>query len=474
MPNKIKENLLGLTDSYKFTHWKQLPPDARYLWSYFESKGGEFSHTIFSSLQYHLMAYLEGRAFTKGDIEELTEDTKKHFPSPQFNDAGWNKLYDTYGGIIPLEIRAVPEGMKIPVKNILMSAVNTDPRFPWLPNYFETLLVQSWYPITVATQAYFILQDMLNWADIMGCPRELVYWKLHDFGFRGVTCPEQAGIGGMAHLSIFKGTDTYNAVRYAKHYYGSPMAGFSIPASEHSTITSWGKERELDAYKNALNVYDDCMFACVSDSFNIYNALEKLWGTELKDEILKRKQAVVFRPDSGNPKDVVINCLNILGERFGYKINVKGFKVLPDQVRLIQGDGVNRASINEILQAMFETGWSIENIAFGMGGALLQKLDRDTQKMVFKCEDLISGKGPADTEELMVYKEPITDPGKNSKRGRMILVKDGDGSYRTIDRLSYLKHEYPDERDILQTVFLNGEIVKKYNFEEVRSNVILN
>ena len=76
-----------------------------------------------------------------------------------------------------------------------------------------------------------------------------------------------------------------------------------------STITTWGKDGEVDGFRNMLEKFPDGIMACVSDSYNIWNACEKLWGEELKDIITERGERdarLVVRPDSGNPSEVVI------------------------------------------------------------------------------------------------------------------------------------------------------------------------
>ena len=57
-------------------------------------------------------------------------------------------------------------------------------------------------------------------------------------------------------------------------------------------------------------------------------------------------------------------------------------------------------------------GWSANNIAFGSGGGLLQKMNRDTQKCAFKCS-----LATVDNKDIDVFKDPITAPGKKSKKG---------------------------------------------------------
>jgi nicotinamide phosphoribosyltransferase len=309
----------------------------------------------------------------------------------------------------------VPEGMGINTSNVLMTVENTDPAVYWLTNYLETLLVQVWYPSTVATQSRAMKQVLLKYLQETGDPAGLPF-KLHDFGFRGVTCPEQAAIGGASHLVNFQGTDTTVGLVLARKFYKAQMPGFSIPAAEHSTITSWGEENEVDAMRNMLEQYPDGFVACVSDSFDIYRACSDYWGTQLKDKVLARDGVLVVRPDSGDPPTVVNKVLDILGDKFGFETNAKGFKVLNPKVRVIQGDGIDFAMLDKILSAMKVNGWSADNIAFGSGGGLLQKLNRDTQKFAFKCSQVVIG-----DESRDVYKRPITGGDKASKRGRLKL-----------------------------------------------------
>jgi len=461
----LPNNIILLTDSYKVTHWKQYPPKTTNIYSYFESRGGKYPAVTFFGLQYFIKNYLEGQVVTKEKIDEAESFITEHLgTSDLFNREGWEHILKEHDGRLPVRIKAVPEGTTVPNLNVLMTIENTDPKCHWLTNYLETLLVQVWYPSTVATQSRECKKLITKFATETGNP-DLVIFKLHDFGFRGVSSYESAAIGGAAHLVNFQGTDTLASIVLTKNYYDSGMTGFSIPASEHSTITSWGQNGELDAFKNMLDKYPTGAIACVSDSYDIYNACKNLWGDELRGKIFKREGTLIVRPDSGTPTTVVNKVLNILGEAFGAEENEKGFKVLPDQIRVIQGDGVNLDSIHEILSTMKANGWSTDNIAFGMGGALLQKLDRDTQKFAFKCSN-----ATIDGKETPVWKDPITDPGKISKRGRLGLFHyDGIG-YKT----ETITDKGSTTPDILQTVFENGELIKEYTFDEIRDNAKIN
>jgi nicotinamide phosphoribosyltransferase len=295
---------------------------------------------------------------------------------------------------------------------------------------------------------------------------------LHDFGFRGVSSVESSGIGGAAHIINFRGTDTLSAILLAQDVYNTDeMLAFSIPASEHSTITSWGKENEVKAFENMLDSYPVGLRACVSDSYNILNACENLWGTQLKDKILNLNGRLVIRPDSGDPVQTLKRVFNILWDKFGGRINSKGFRVLDDHVRVIQGDGVNYDSIKDILDMMVEEKFSVENIVFGMGGALLQKVDRDTQKFAFKCCSIT-----IDDKEISVQKSPfevdkygnLIESFKLSKKGNLKLILNKKGKMETV------QDSKDDSDDLMVKVFENGIILKEYSFQEIRERSEIN
>jgi nicotinamide phosphoribosyltransferase len=473
----MNNNIILQADGYKISHAEQYPLHTEYVYSYLESRGGKFSKTLFYGLQYYLKKYLEGEVVSVEKIDKA-EKLLKSYLGNSIDWTAWRKrweyIIDTYDGKLPIEIRAVAEGSVVETHNVLMTVVNTDPNCYWLTNYLETLLSEIWYPITVATQSREIKEVILKFLQETGSkdPNSDILFKLHCFGYRGVSSQESAALGSSAHLVNFLGTDTVNALELIQEYYKGYNVGFSIPASEHSTITSWGKENEVKAFENMLDKYPTGLVACVSDSFNIFDACEHLWGEQLKDKIMNRDGTLVVRPDSGDPKAVVLQIINILGDKFGYSTNEKGFKVLDPHVRIIQGDGVCYESIIEILQTLKDNGWAAENIGFGSGGALIQKLDRDSQRFAFKCSAIC-----VDGQWQDVWKDPITDPGKTSKRGHLILYKAENGKYHTLsieedkERPDNDRFEY--RRNQLVPVFRNGEVLKKYTFSEIRENAKL-
>jgi nicotinamide phosphoribosyltransferase len=445
------------TDSYKASHWLQYPPGTTGMFSYIESRGGKYPATVFFGLQMILKEYFS-RRITRANVEEAAAFFQAH--GEPFNRNGWLDIVTRLGGRLPLRIRAVPEGTVVPVGNVMASVESTDPACAWLVSYVETKLLRVWYPVTVATVSWNIRQVIKRYLaetadDLSGLP-----FKLHDFGARGVSSAESSAFGGAAHLVNFMGSDTVYGVVAANRYYHEPMAAFSIPAAEHSTITSWGKEHEVDAYRNMIRQYGKkgALFACVSDSFDIYSAVDHMWGEVLRQELLDSGAVLVVRPDSGTPHEVVLRCMILLDARFGSSVNSKGYKVL-NNVRVIQGDGVDQESIERILATLKLNGFSADNVAFGMGGALLQRLDRDTQRFAMKCSAIeVNG------QWRDVFKEPITDPGKASKRGRISLYRDASGG-----RLTTQAMPGSGMRDMMEIVWQDGELVRDWTLREVRS-----
>lgn len=454
--NSTRENIILKTDSYKPSHWRQYPAGTQGIYSFYESRGGEFDATVFFGLQYILKRHLIGVTVTAADIIEAKQFFKSHFGTDAlFNEAGWRRIVSVHGGKLPIRIKAVPEGSVVPVKNVLMTIENTDPELPWLTNYLETILSQVWYPTTVATLSRAMRSIISDNLEATGDPSQIGF-KLHDFGYRGSTSVESAGIGGAAHLVNFLGSDTIAGILTARDYYGESMAGFSIPAAEHSTITAWGREHEVDAFRNMLEQFDSGLVAVVSDSFDIFHACQKLWGETLRDQILSRDGVLIIRPDSGDPHVVLPQVLQTLARSFGTTMNAKGYQVLHPKVRIIQGDGVDLMSLQSILTSLKLQGWSGDNIAFGSGGGLLQKVNRDTCKFAIKCSAVNIG-----GEWRDAMKDPITDPGKRSKAGKLKLVRDGNG-------FTTVREGVGADKDELVTVFENGELLREYSFAEIR------
>jgi nicotinamide phosphoribosyltransferase len=454
-PDPIRNILLNV-DSYKASHAFQYPPETQYVYSYIESRGGKWDRLVFFGLQMFLKEYL-CTPITREMIDAAEDFWRAH--GEPFYRAGWDHILDAHDGYLPVEIKAVPEGEIVPAGNVLVTVVNTDPKCFWLTSALETALLRAvWYPTTVATNSWHCKQVILRYLDLTSDDRDQVAFKLHDFGARGVSSLESAALGGVAHLVNFRGTDTVSGVLAARKYYSEDMAGFSIPAAEHATMTAWGRDGEARAYRNMIRQFGGKgkLVAVVSDSYDLFNAVDKIWGEELRQEVIDSGATIVVRPDSGDPAVVPVDCVVHLGEKFGYSLNAKGYKVLAPCVRVIQGDGINIDTIERILHNLADKGWAADNIAFGMGGGLLQQLNRDTLKFAMKCSAAqIKG------QWIDVYKDPITDHAKHSKRGRLALVREN-GEYVTIAA------DAAGDRDVLIPVYRNGKLLCDWRFAEIR------
>lgn len=492
-------NIMLDADSYKVSMPAQYPADTRYVRDYIEARGSvskpsaqlieslenymspemlklfiaentthPFTRTVFFGLQYILKKYLCKR-ITPEMVEYAAAQWEAH--GEPFDKEMWMYIATDLKGKLPLRIRAVPEGTVVPLLNALVTVENTDPKCGALTTHIETMLLRVWFPITVATLSAqirsIIKQYLIETADNL----DGLNFKHHDFGARGVSSMESAGIGGAAHLAAGSmGTDNMTAIQTLQTYYHvDGMPAYSIPAAEHSTITTWMRSGETYAYLNMLRQFGKPgrTFAVVSDSYNLLEAC-RIWGTVLKDELIASGSTVVIRPDSGNPKDIVLAVVQELEKYFGTTINSKGYKLLPSCVRVLQGDGITLESIPAILENLKVHGYSTDNIAMGQGGGLLQMVNRDTLQMACKCSEADVG-----GENRDVYKDPITDSGKRSKRGEQ-------GLYRNLatGELKTMRTNSPDLasnlwEDAMHDVYLNGDLLNECILTEVQARSAL-
>jgi len=454
------KNLTLLTDSYKISHSKIYAKGTSYMQSYFEARVDEDQEIVFFGLQYFLKEYLEGVRITSQDVEEAREFSKAHFGRDDvFDYDGWMYIATELGGKLPVRIYALAEGTVTNGRYPLIVVESTDERTFWIVNYLETLLSQIWYPTTIATYSRGIKQIVKKYlkrtSELTGDELDgVLNFRLHDFGFRGVSSVETAGLGGMAHLVNFLGTDTIMAILFSNKYYNSGVNAYSIPASEHSTMTSHGgRVGEVKAMEKMLDEYPDGLIACVSDSYDILNAIQNIWGGVLRDKVMNRNGTLVVRPDSGDPSVTTLEVFNALWDAFGGEVNSKGYRVLDSHVRMIQGDGIDAEMVAKILMNFELNKISAENIAFGSGGGLLQKHNRDTFKFAFKCNQVI-----INGEEVDVRKSPMEFNSKGEYIQSFKYSKGGN-----------LLKEYTN----LVPVFENGDILYETDFNDVRNRAKL-
>lgn len=458
----LKYNPILATDSYKLSHAFAYPKDVTGMYSYIEARTQGMDIIIPFGLQIFLKKYLS-QPITWENINEAEAFTKIH--GEPFAREKWEYILRKYNGYIPVEIWSVPEGTPVRSGNALVTIECTDPEVFWVCSYIETALQRAlWYPSTIATLDYSIKKEINHFYNISGADKNMLLFAIHDFGARGVSSSEQAELGGAAHLVNFMGSDNIEGVRAANYYYNETMSGFSVPATEHSVECSFGSDNESEeAYLNhVLTIFakPEAIVSIVIDGYDVFRAAETLC-TKFKQKIIDSGAKVVFRPDSGDMMQVVPRILQMQASAFGTITNDKGYKKI-NNVGIIQGDGVDHMNIKSLLGKILALGYSADNIVFGSGGALLQKVNRDTFKFAQKASAVRK-----DGIWISIAKRPITDSSKTSKGGRLTLVHSMlTGEHMTVSIEKAFNEEFTESMKI---VYKNGKLFNNSTLAEVRA-----
>jgi len=404
-------NFILRADSYKLSHGPVLPAGTDGYYSYGEARVPDLEQFVVAGVKRYIVQYLS-KPLRQQDVMEAEDFANAH--GEPFDRGLWNAVVSKNQGYIPVKISAMLEG-SIVRGSTPVYAVEAEGNFASLASYIETELQRAvWYPSTIATlglQAKRIIRRHLAQT---GGDVNAANFMLHDFGARGVSSEESAQIGGGAHLMNFYGTDTMTAARDIMELYGDDMPGFSVPATEHSIQCAYGNEGQDRYLRAVLDRYliKDRIVSIVLDGYDIYRDTQLLCD-KFGDEIMASGAKVVIRPDSGDPIEVLPKVFRILARKFGYDTTSTGHKQLR-RVGILQGDGIDNRAIDEILGAMAWKGMAAGNFVFGSGGGLLQKVNRDTFKFAQKGSAVrING------QWVDIYKDPVTDPGKRSKAGRV-------------------------------------------------------
>lgn len=447
------ENPVMLGDSYKYGHPFIYPEGMTAMSSYLEARKGVWPATVMFGLQYVLMKYFS-KPITKEHVEEAAEFAELH--GVPFDYDGWMYIVNMLGGKLPLEIKAAKEGSVIPNREVMVIITSTDSRVPWVVGFLETVLLHVWYGSTIATKSFFVKKMLTEFAE-KSCSSNDVTFQFHNFGFRGSSSVESADIGGVAHLTQFYGTDNFHSLRLARYFYGAKIAGYSIVATEHSTVTVNGRQGEYKFLVRYVEKFkDNAIIACVMDSYNLFKAVDFITSDEAKEKIESDGYPIfVIRPDSGDPIEIIPQILDIMmSNGIAHTVNDKGYIEFA-KYRIIWGDGINPDTIRAILKLVTDLGYASSNFAFGSGGDLMQNVNRDTQGMAVKCSWAI-----VDGEEIEVYKDPITDPGKTSKKGQLMLYKKNNTFFTEKPGL--------DIEEALDVVYKDGEIIRIMTLDEIR------
>jgi nicotinamide phosphoribosyltransferase len=471
-------------DSYKIGHKDQYPNGTTKIYSNFTARSGKLSNVplscgiFFVGLQYFIMDYLINEweeSFFSRDKNQVVAKYKRIVASMGCPVSGdhLEALHDV--GYLPIKIKALPEGSFVPYGVPMLTITNTIPDFYWLTNMLESVMsAELWLPITSATTYAAYRRNSIEFSEKTCDNNSFVPFQNHDFSMRGMQGRHSAALSGFASLAIGNlGTDCIPAIALAEDYYGGDVViGGSIPATEHSVMCSGGEENEIDTLRRLItDIYPSGPIAAVCDSWDFWRLVAEYLPI-LKQEIISRDGKLVIRPDSGDPIKIICGDANAelnspeykgliscLWDIFGGSVNAKGYKELDNHIGAIYGDSITISRQREILERLESKDFASNNIVFGVGSYTYTYATRDTHGMAVKSTYAeINGKG------FEIFKNPKTDDGiKKSARGLLMVTKSG-SQYQLADRVSVDQERH----GCLETIFLNGKIVKSTTLREIR------
>jgi len=489
-------NPLMSIDFYKADHRRQYPDNTEYVYSNFTPRSSRLANllndfddrVVFIGLQAYIKRILINQwneGFFAKPKHEVIAQYKRRMDSSLGENAIATEhieaLHDL--GYLPLKIKALPEGSRVNIQIPLFTVINTLPDFFWLTNYIESSIsADIWKACTTATIAYEYKKIMLKFAKITGAPLDFVAIQGHDFSFRGMSGAEDAAQSGIGHLTSFIGTDTVAAIDYAEDYYQAQgIIGVSVPATEHSVMCMGRKEDEIKTFKRLINdLYPTGIISIVSDTWDFWKVITQ-FSKQLKPDIMKRQTnslgmaKVVFRPDSGDPIKIIAGdkeakvgspqykgAVECLWEIFGGTISDKGYKLLDDHIGLIYGDSITLQRAQEIMKRLEAKGFASTNVVFGIGSYTYQYITRDTFGFAMKATW-----GQVDGQAREIFKDPKTDKGDKKSAKGLLRVEKSKNGFILYDQQTKAQESQGE----LTTVFENGRMHNKTNFDEIRARL---
>jgi len=490
----MKMNPLTAIDFYKADHRRQYPEGTTEVYSNFTARSARLGKVInddydnkivFFGLQYFIKDFLIdtwNEHFFKKNKDEIVRAYKRRMDHSLGKDAinveHIAALHDL--GYLPLQIKALPEGMRVPIGVPVLTVVNTHPDFFWLTNYIETVISSYlWKPTTSATIAYEYKRLLTRYSIITGSPIEAVPFQAHDFSFRGMSGLQDAALSGAGHLTSFWGTDSIPAIDLMEDYYGAnaehEMVGCSVPATEHSVMCMGMQDGELATFRRLIcELYPAGIVSIVSDTWDFWKVVTE-YTVILKDEILNRNGKVVIRPDSGDPVKIVAGdpeapegsaeykgAIECLWDVFGGTVNEKGYKLLDSHIGLIYGDSITLERASAILAKLEDKGFASANVVFGVGSFTYQYVTRDNFGFAMKATS-----GIVNQERRDIFKDPKTDSGTKKSAKGLLRVEFENGTLVLHDRQT----EAQEKQGLLQVVFLDGENTNVVSLAEIRNRI---
>lgn len=484
-----RTNPMLLIDFYKAVHAEMLPKNMTKSVSYFTprmSRAKQWDQVVMFGLQGFLKTYLIeyfNEEFFGKPYEKAVGEYKRIMDATLGADAyrldKIEKLHKL--GYLPIEIWALPEGVRVPMQVPMFGITNTHPDFAWLPQALESLIsAESWHPMIAATVAYTYRQIVNAYYD-KTCDDTLERARaLGAFDFRGEECTDSAVKAGAGWCLSFVNTATVPTIPYLEKNYQcdctkEPVA-YGSPSTEHSVMCS---NFAVDGDETVLlrrlltEIYPNTSFSAVLDSYDYWNIIESVLP-KLKKEILSHNGCMLMRGDSGDCVEVVTKTVFKLWEIFGGTVNSKGYKVLDPHVKAIYGDSITVQRCEQIYRILMEHGFACSNVALGVGSfsfqcieeeGVLKPFTRDTFSSCIKatyCE--------IDGSPYPIFKNPKEGGFKKSQKGCCVVKQREDGQYFYEDGYSW-KDACACEENLLEPVFRDGKLLKEQSLQEIRSRL---
>lgn len=482
---------LLLCDFYKTVHSEQYPKGVTKMVSYFTPRMSRLKDEdklimfgLQSFIKEYLIEYFNDNFFSKSNEEVLSEYNRilsYTLGTGAYKDEKIGTLHDL--GYLPLEIKAIAEGTRVPIKVPMIEISNTLPEYAWLVNTIETLLSCSlWHPMLSANVGYKYRQIVNKYYNISVDDNVPKARALGDFSMRGQESLESAVRSSAAFCLSFLNTATVPAIPFLEKNYNcdctkEPVAFGSI-STEHSVMCSNaavdGDEKTM--IRRLLNeIYPNHSFSMVSDSYDYWYLVDRLLY-DCKSDILNHNGSFLIRGDSGDPVKIVTETVFRLWKLFGGSENTKGFKVLDPHVKAIYGDSITPQRTEEIYNILIENGFACNNVSLGVGSFSMQCLEegnklnpftRDTFGIAVKATYTEIGDKP-----YMIFKNPRTDTGnfKKSQIGLCRVFYNDNGEIIYED--GFNKDTFPyGKENLLECVYKDGKLVKEFRLAEIRDRL---
>ncbi len=492
MPAKWDREIpaLLLADFYKTCHRAFYHPKTTQLVSYLtprKSRIDSIDEVVVFGLQAFIKKYLIDRfntTFFERDFEDVEREYVEYicatFDGEVAKDEikAFRQVYEL--GYLPIQIRSVPEGTKMPIGCPMIEFRATEDWAFWLSQYLETVSLSSlWYTMTAATIAYNNRKLLDTWYEKTVDDTVLRCRGAGDFSMRGMPGEDAAVLADAGHLLSFESTATIPTPWWLHCFYNAPFTvGVGTPSLEHSVLESYGKEQEEWAFEHiATEVMPHGNISMVSDTWDLWKVIGE-YTNNLKAKFMQRDGKVIFRPDSGDPVEILCGTMvsggktaeekgvvELLWDIVGGTTNSKGYRVLDKHFGVVYGDAITQERAELIFSKLEEKGFASNNVILGFGAYTYQFVTRDTFGFALKVTH-----GIVDGVEKEMFKDPITDrgdngAGKKSQKGMCIVHKDNDGRYYYTDGHSIAE---ADSKNELRTVFIDGKLLIDEDFETIR------